>query len=115
MDFDLVAHNLIHFAKQAEYEVRIVNNLNAYDWLSEESIAFIKETHQKSKVNLNVYELLRLALLYEHGGVSLRLPNVMMLENLDWVEDLLQGQVSPEDEAVLSCKSYEGVEMVVLH
>jgi hypothetical protein len=95
--------------------VRVVNNLNAYDWLSEESIAFIKETHQKSKIDLNVYELLRLALLYEHGGVSLRLPNVMMLENLDWVENLLQGKVSEEDRGVLSCQSYSGVEMVVLH
>jgi hypothetical protein len=52
-------------------------------------IAFIKDTHQKSKVDLPVYELLRLALLYEHGGVSIRFPNIVLLENLDWLEGLL--------------------------
>jgi hypothetical protein len=65
--------------------VRVVNNLNAYDWLSNEMIAFVKDTHQKSKVELNVFELLRLALLYEHGGVAIRLPNILLMEGLGWV------------------------------
>jgi hypothetical protein len=35
MEEIMMAQNLAHFGKQAGFEVRIVNNLNAYDWLSE--------------------------------------------------------------------------------
>jgi hypothetical protein len=64
MEGYVAAQNHIHFGKQEGFDVRVINNLNAYDWLSEEMIAFIKQTHQKSKVELAVYELLRLAILY---------------------------------------------------
>jgi hypothetical protein len=36
--------------------------------------------------------LLRLALLYEHGGVSLRLPNIILTEKLDWAEAIINGK-----------------------
>ena len=105
MEEALIAHNLIHFGNHSGFEVRVVNNLNAYDWLSEEMIAFVKETHQKSKVELNVFELLRLALLYQHGGVSIRLPNILLMEDLDWVDELMRGGngLSRAGKRALSC------------
>lgn len=74
MEIAVSAQNIIHFAELAGYEIRIVDNINSYQWLSQEMVASIRETHQNSKFDLPVYELLRLALLIEHGGVSVRLP-----------------------------------------
>lgn len=81
----LAAQNLIHFATISSYTVTIVNNHNAYDYLSPPTIHLIKQIHQKSKIDLPVYELLRLGLLYEHGGVAVRLPNLLLMQGLDWV------------------------------
>lgn len=94
----------------------MVNSLTAYDWLSDEMVAFVKDTHQKSKVELNVYELLRLALLYEHGGVAIRLPNILLMEGLGWVEDLMRGGsgLSKVGRRVLSC-GLPATEVVVFH
>lgn len=68
----IVGQNLMHFGGMEGFEVRVVDDLSAYDWLSEETVRFIKRSHQRSVVDIPVYELLRLALLYEHGGVSVR-------------------------------------------
>jgi hypothetical protein len=46
------------------FEVRAVNDLSAYDWLSNETVQFIKRAHKRSAVDIPVSELLRLALLY---------------------------------------------------
>jgi hypothetical protein len=112
----VAAQNQIHFGKEDGFEVRVVNNLNAYDWLSEEMINFVKSTHQNSKVDLPIYELLRLALLYEHGGVSIRLPNVLLMEGLGWVDGLMQGSRKLDNETMrgLSCR-WPGPEMIVIH
>ena len=104
--------NHIHFGKQDNFEVRVINNLNAYDWLSEEITAFIKETHQKSKVDLPVYELLRLALLYEHGGIFLR-SNILLMEGLGWVEALMRG-ANEAERNVLSCQ-LPGTKVIMYH
>jgi hypothetical protein len=104
--------NHIHFGKQDNFEVRVINNLNAYDWLSEEIIAFIKETHQKSKVDLPVFELLRLAILYEHGGIFLR-SSILLMEGLGWVEDLMRGAREAERK-VLSCQ-LPGTKVIMYH
>jgi hypothetical protein len=54
----------MHFGRADGFEVRAVNDLSAYDWLSNETIDFIKRAHQRSAVEMPVSELLRLALLY---------------------------------------------------
>jgi len=41
-----------------------------------------------------VFELLRLALLYEHGGVSIRTPNIILMDKIDWIEDLVSCDTS---------------------
>jgi hypothetical protein len=35
---EIVSNNLIHFGMESGYEVRIVDNFNAYDWLSSDMI-----------------------------------------------------------------------------
>lgn len=52
-------------------------------------VASIKEIHQKSKFDLPVYELLRLALLIEHGGMSVRLPELIFMESISWIEEVI--------------------------
>jgi len=59
-----VGQNIMHFGRADGFEVRAVNDLSAYDWLSNETIDFIKRAHQRSAVEIPVSELLRLALLY---------------------------------------------------
>ena len=105
MEEAIIGQNLIHFGKQGGFEVRVVNSLNAYDWLSDEMAAFVKDTHQKSKVELNVFELLRLALLYEHGGVAVLLPNILLMEGLGWVGEAMRGGsgLSRADRRAFSC------------
>ena len=62
-------------------------------------VASIKETHQKSKFDLPVYELLRLALLIEHGGVHVRLPELIFMENISWIEEvIISGEIVAEQK-----------------
>jgi hypothetical protein len=63
-------------------------------------------------VHIPVYELLRLALLFEHGGVSVRLPNILAMERLDWVKDLMRG--STKNPSALSCQ-LTAPSVVMLH
>ena len=111
----LAAQNLMHFGKQGGFEVRVVNNLNAYDWLSEETTALVREIKHKSKVELPVFELLRLALLYEHGGIAIRLPSILLMEGLGWVEELLrEGSPDGAERKALSCQLPDP-QIVMLH
>lgn len=57
-------------------------------------VEFVRATHHRSRVDLPVYELLRLALLIEHGGVSIKLPNIILLENIGWIEEIFRNQGS---------------------
>ena len=98
-----VANNHIDVAKASGFEVRIVDNLNAYDWLSQKSIDFIKQAHLRSIVQMPVFELLRLALLYEHGGVALRLPHIIMIDSISWAQDLIEARNTSRIEKALSC------------
>ena len=45
MEGYVAAQNHIHFGKQDGFEVRIVNNLNAYEWLPKEMIENILDIH----------------------------------------------------------------------
>jgi len=83
--------------------VRIINNLNAYDWLSNETTNFIKKIRHASNVDLSVYELLRLAILYEHGGVSIRVPNIILMDGIGWVNDLIEGNIKQAKKGSLYC------------
>ncbi len=93
--------------------MRVIDDLSAYDYLSEYTVKWIKETHQRSSVHIPVYELLRIALLYEHGGVSLRLPNIILTEKLDWAEAIINGKT--EEKSAFSCGLSTVPDVVLLH
>jgi len=54
-------------------------------------------------VDLSVYELLRLAILYEHGGVSIRVPNIILMDGIGWVNDLIEGNIKQAKKGSLYC------------
>ena len=84
--------------------MRIVNDLTAYDWLSNETVNFIKKTRHTSSVDLPVYDLLRLALLYEHGGVSIRVPNIILMDGIAWAADLIEGNIDESKKNTFNCQ-----------
>lgn len=67
------------YANKSGFNARIINNYNAYEWLSEDLTELIRSTLHKSKFDFRVGQLLRLALLIEHGGISVEMPNTIVL------------------------------------
>jgi mannosyltransferase OCH1-like enzyme len=67
--------------------VRKVNAWNAYEWLSAEISADITYTMQNVKIEESVNDLLRLALLIEHGGVFVKVDKALAIGNLNWLEN----------------------------
>jgi hypothetical protein len=88
MTESLAAKHLIHVGKKSGYDVRVVNSFTAYDWLSPEMTEAVRITKHKSKYILQVHELLRIALLIEHGGLAVKLPRYIFPKNLNWIEEL---------------------------
>lgn len=64
---------IIHKAKQSGYEIRFVDSWSAYDWLTKDITNKITYAMQNSKLEQSVDDLLRLALLLEHGGIMIKL------------------------------------------
>lgn len=64
----------------------MVNSWTAYDWLSQSMILQITKTIQNAKIDETVDNLLKLALLIEHGGVmSSDIPVIFVDDNLNWM------------------------------
>jgi hypothetical protein len=116
----VVARHLMHVARQSGFEVRAVDCLSAYDWLTPEMAEWVRRTKHKSKYILAVEELLRIALLVEHGGLSVLLPNHVFPDSLAWLYDLLEqpleslveGQAA---QAVEYCSSGKDAEVVLFY
>ena len=51
----LVAKHLIHVGKKSGFEVRVVNSLTAYDWLSPEMTEIVRKTKHTSKYIISVH------------------------------------------------------------
>ena len=50
-------------------------------------IAKVTKTRQNTKLQMKVDDLLRLALLAEHGGLMVRLSEGLVIEGLHWIEE----------------------------
>ena len=50
----LVAKHLIHVGKKSGFEVRVVNSLTAYDWLSSEMTEIVRKTKHTSKYIISI-------------------------------------------------------------
>ena len=96
-------HYLEDTAKKNKFEVRRVNSWTAYDWLSKATTSKITKTMELRKANATVHDLLRVALLLEHGGVMINQADTFFFENgFKWIESMLSGSSSSKDH---TCES----------
>ena len=72
--------------EESGYEVRLVNTINAYDWLSNQTADEITYAMANRKLEVGPDELLRFGLLMEHGGVLAKVDEVLLIENLGWLD-----------------------------
>ena len=78
-----------HTGVQSGYEVRLANSWNAYDWLSNQTTTAITKAMHNSKVDEGVHNLLKIALLMEHGGMLINQIDIVMLGNgFAWLHDM---------------------------
>lgn len=99
------ARHLIHVGHKSGFDVRVVDAFSAYDWLSPQMVERVRVAKHKSKYILAVEELLRVALLVEHGGLSVRFPRYIFPGDLEWLYQILE---QPQ-EVLLKLKK-EGLE-----
>ena len=65
----------------------MVDSWNAYDWISAEMTKRVSHTIQNTQLDETVSNLLKLALLIEHGGVMVGdLDTIFVDGNLQWIE-----------------------------
>jgi hypothetical protein len=69
-------------------------------------IELVRKTKHKSKYILSVHELLRIALLIEYGGLSVKLPRYIFPQNINWICDLFDQSL----ENLLNNQEKQGVE-----
>ena len=80
---------LNHFNDTAHsfgYEVRFANSWNSYDWLSQEITDRITKVRQNCKVDEEIHNMLKVALLLENGGVMVEANDTVILgDNFNWL------------------------------
>lgn len=64
---------IIQKAIKSKFEIRFVNSWSAYDWLSNETSEKITKAMQNNKFEQKVDDLLKIAILMEHGGLLIKL------------------------------------------
>ena len=83
----VIANYYVSEGNIANYSVRLVNHTSAYDWLSEEMMRKITQARQTVRLDLEMEDLLLLAILVENGGVVMRHYDTLLRNALDWVEE----------------------------
>jgi hypothetical protein len=83
----LYLYHFNHTFRSQGYEVHLVNSLTAYDHIpSNHTVARITQTMQASQIDEGVDNLLKLALLAEHGGVMINaFDTVFPQDDLRWI------------------------------
>ena len=76
---------LIRVAKESGLEVRVANSWNAYDYLSKQTAQRITKAMQNMRIDQKVNELLKVALLMEHGGVLVSPSELLLTARLSWL------------------------------
>ncbi len=89
--YQLCADNLERYGRASGFQVNIVSDSNLNEYLSTETIQKIEYavTHQASIVKSKYikYDLIRLALVAEHGGIYMDL-SYILLEGLEWLVNI---------------------------
>lgn len=87
----LLGNFIILKAKESNYEIRFINSWSAYEWLSNKTIERITHTMQNTKYEQKVDDLLRMAILKEHGGIIMKLDETFYIDdNFDWIGQYLK-------------------------
>jgi hypothetical protein len=76
---------IVQKAEESGYEVRKVNSWSAYQWLSEKTKNKITKSMQNIQIEEKVNEVLKLALLMEHGGLMFRVSETLLVDGLEWI------------------------------
>jgi len=85
-------HHINHTFHEQHYEVRFVDSWNAYDYLpdylpDQQIVTRIGKTMQNSQIDEPVHNLLKLALLYQHGGIMFNnFETIVANDDLSWIE-----------------------------
>ena len=87
----IMVHYFNHTGVLNGYEVRLVDSWTAYDWLSPSTISNITKAIQNAKIDETVCNLLKMALLMEHGGILIsNLHFIMIQKNFEWIEKMFE-------------------------
>ena len=78
MESDIFVNYYAELGQKVGYEVRFVNSWDTYDWFSNETANKITHTMQNCLIDEGVHSLLKLALLYERGGVLMEWGNFFL-------------------------------------
>jgi hypothetical protein len=81
----MLGNFIIRQARKSDYDVRLVDSWSAYEWLSVETSHRITRTMQSQHIEEKVNEVLKMALLMEHGGLMFRVSDTFLIEDLRWV------------------------------
>jgi hypothetical protein len=86
--YDLVyLNNLQETLLSQGYKVYQVNSFNAYDFISDQNtIDRISRAIQGTQIDETVHNLLKLALLAEHGGLLIDSYDTVLVKNTSWIE-----------------------------
>jgi hypothetical protein len=78
-------HHLEDMGRMSGFEVRLVDTLDtqsAFKWLTPATRDRVTIAMRRSRYDFDVSEVLRVALLVDHGGVILRINSAIIIEKL---------------------------------
>jgi len=77
--------------KESGLEVRFADSWTAYDHLSPATAQKITKAMQNMRIDQKVNELLKVALLMEHGGVLVSPSELLLTARLSWLFTRFEG------------------------
>ena len=82
-------YHLKAVAAKNNFEVRVVDSWNAYNWISPDMSKRVSNIIQNTKLDESVASLLKLALLIENGGIMIgNLDSILLSGSLQWVQSM---------------------------
>ena len=85
----IYTYHMKEVAARNGFEVRVVDSWSAYDWISPEMTKRVSHVIQNTQLDETVSNLLKLALLIEHGGIMVGdLDTIFINDSLQWVEGM---------------------------
>ena len=93
----LLSSAIIAHSKGTKMDLRIADQISAYQWINSQNIEPLRVAKHTSKITNDVSDLLRLTLLVNNGGFMLSNTKVIMLESADSVYQRFKKILSRKD------------------